>query len=40
MEDKASWHGKAPNDAEYETAMEELLRLGEKLEKEECEDGE
>lgn len=40
MEDKASWHGKAPNDAEYETAMEELGRLGEKLEKEGCEDGE
>ena len=24
MEDKASWHGKAPNDAEYEQAMGEL----------------
>ncbi|WP_125141345.1 transketolase [Clostridium transplantifaecale] len=40
MEDKASWHGKAPNDAEYETAMEELESLGEKLEKEGCGDGE
>ena len=24
MEDKAGWHGKAPNDAEYEQAMGEL----------------
>ena len=40
MEDKASWHGKAPNDAEYKTAMEELKRLGEKLEKEGRGDGE
>ncbi len=24
MEDKAAWHGKAPNDAEYEIAMNEL----------------
>ncbi|MBQ8621353.1 MAG: transketolase [Oscillospiraceae bacterium] len=24
MEDKAGWHGKAPNDAEYEQAMNEL----------------
>ncbi len=24
MEDQASWHGKAPNDAEYEIAMNEL----------------
>lgn len=40
MEDKASWHGKAPNDAEYKTAMEELERLGEKLEKEGRGDGE
>ncbi|MCI9556732.1 MAG: transketolase [Lawsonibacter sp.] len=24
MEDKAGWHGKAPNDEEYETAMTEL----------------
>lgn len=40
MEDKASWHGKAPNDAEYKTAMEELERLGEKLEREGRGDGE
>ncbi len=40
MEDKASWHGKAPNDAEYKTAMEELESLGEKLEREGCKDGE
>lgn len=40
MEDKASWHGKAPNDAEYKIAMEELERLGEKLEKEGRGDGE
>lgn len=40
MEDKASWHGKAPNDAEYKTAMEELERLGEKLEREGSGDGE
>lgn len=40
MEDKASWHGKAPNDAEYETAMEELGRLGEELEEEGWKDGE
>ena len=24
MEDQASWHGKAPNDAEYEQGMKEL----------------
>ena len=24
MEDQAAWHGKAPNDAEYEQAMNEL----------------
>lgn len=40
MEDKTSWHGKAPNDAEYKTAMEELERLGEKLEREGSGDGE
>lgn len=40
MEDQASWHGKAPNDAEYKTAMEELERLGEKLEREGSGDGE
>lgn len=31
MEDQAGWHGKAPNDAEYETAMEELKKAGEAL---------
>jgi transketolase len=24
MEDQAGWHGKAPNDEQYELAMEEL----------------
>ena len=24
MEDQAGWHGKAPNDEEYEIAMKEL----------------
>ena len=24
MENQAGWHGKAPNDEEYETAMNEL----------------
>ena len=24
MEDQAGWHGKAPNDAEYEQGMKEL----------------
>lgn len=31
MENQAGWHGKAPNDAEYETAMEELKKAGEAL---------
>ncbi len=31
MENNAGWHGKAPNDAEYETAMEELRKAGEAL---------
>ncbi|MCI9124109.1 MAG: hypothetical protein HFH35_08530, partial [Eubacterium sp.] len=31
MENKAGWHGKAPNDQEYETAMEELKKAGEAL---------
>ena len=31
MEDNAGWHGKAPNDAEYATAMEELEKAGEAL---------
>ncbi len=29
MEDKAGWHGKAPNEDEYNTAMEELTKAGE-----------
>ncbi len=28
MEGNADWHGKAPNDAEYETAMADLEKLG------------
>lgn len=39
MEDKASWHGKAPNDEEYRQAMEELGMLDKKLEKNQTEDG-
>ena len=31
MEDQASWHGKAPNDEQYEIAMEDLLKAGEAL---------
>jgi len=31
MENKASWHGKAPNDAEYAVAMEDLEKAGEAL---------
>lgn len=31
MENKASWHGSAPNDEQYETAMEELKKAGEAL---------
>ena len=31
MEDNAGWHGKAPNDEEYEIAMEELKKAGEAL---------
>lgn len=31
MEDKASWHGVAPNDEQYEAAMEELEKAGEAL---------
>lgn len=29
MENRASWHGKAPNDEEFELAMKELSALGE-----------
>lgn len=31
MENKASWHGAAPNDEEYKRAMEELTKGGEAL---------
>ena len=31
MEDQAGWHGKAPNDAQYAQAMEELEKAGEAL---------
>ena len=31
MENQAGWHGKAPNDAEYEVAMADLERIGEAL---------
>ena len=29
MEDKAGWHGKAPNDEEFEIAMKDLEKAGE-----------
>lgn len=31
MENEVSWHGKAPNDKEFEKAMEELEKAGRKL---------
>ena len=31
MENQVGWHGKAPNDEQYEQAMEELKRAGEAL---------
>ena len=31
MEGQAGWHGKAPNDDEYKTAMEDLEKVGEAL---------
>ncbi len=31
MEDQAGWHGKAPNDEEYRSAMDELEKAGEAL---------
>lgn len=34
MEGKAGWHGKAPNDEEYEVAMADLDKISEELEKE------
>lgn len=36
MENNCDWHGKAPNDAEYEVAMADLMKIGAELEKE-CE---
>lgn len=33
MEDNAGWHGKAPNDDEYATAMADLNNISEQLEK-------
>ena len=34
MENAVDWHGKGPNDAEYEKAMAELRTAYEQLEKE------
>ncbi len=31
MENQAGWHGKAPNEEEYKTAMEDLEKVGEAL---------
>ena len=31
MEDQAGWHGKAPNDEQFEVAMKDLERIGETL---------
>lgn len=31
MEDQVGWHGKAPNDEQYEQAMAELVKAGEEL---------
>ena len=31
MEDNAGWHGKAPNDEQYATAMSDLEKVGEAL---------
>ena len=33
MEDKAGWHGKAPNDEEYAIAMADLAKIDEELAK-------
>lgn len=33
MENNIDWHGKAPNDEEYEVAMADLEKIGEELEK-------
>ncbi len=31
MENSVDWHGKAPNDAEYEIAMNDLKKVGDAL---------
>ena len=31
MENEAGWHGKAPNDEQYEIAMKDLEKAGEAL---------
>ena len=31
MEGQVGWHGKAPNDEQYEQAMAELVKAGEEL---------
>lgn len=31
MEGQAGWHGKAPSDDEYKTAMEDLEKVGDAL---------
>ena len=31
MEDNAAWHGTAPNDEQYETAMKDLEKVGDAL---------
>lgn len=36
MEGIGSWHGKAPNDEQYEIAMADLVKIGEALDKEEA----
>ena len=36
MEGNADWHGKAPNDEQYDVAMEDLVKIGEALDKEEA----
>jgi len=36
MEGQAGWHGKAPNDEEYATAMADLAKIDEELAKEEA----
>ena len=36
MENNADWHGKAPGDELYEVAMEDLMKIGEALDKEDA----